>query len=115
MFYEEDSIAEILKCQHCKQQLDEPRNLPCGNIICNSCVQNLMGSLNKKENSYKCLICHQIHIIQKDGLPINKIVQGFLKKTPTEFYRSELVENFKSNLKYIEKLTIEFENTLTNR
>ena len=115
MFFEEDSIAEMLKCQHCKQQLDEPRMLLCGKTICNSCFQDLMGSLNKKDNSYKCLICHQIHIIPKDGLPINEIAQGFFKKSPTEFYRSELVENFKSNLKYIEKLTIELEHTLTNR
>ncbi len=34
MFYEEAMINNELNCIKCKQRLDEPRMLPCGETIC---------------------------------------------------------------------------------
>ena len=68
MFYEEAMINKELNCIKCKQRLDEPRILPCGETICAYCYI----SIEVNNNKFKCFICKKDHLMQEEGLPINK-------------------------------------------
>jgi hypothetical protein len=45
-----------LRCGKCNQKFDEPRILPCGNTVCNSCIQALVTTADKKDNSEEILL-----------------------------------------------------------
>ena len=71
MFYEEQQIDEMLKCGHCKLKFDDPRMLPCGQTICNSCLETILASVKKENNCFKCPLCKEIH---KSGeFPVNEL------------------------------------------
>ena len=97
MFYQESKISQLLKCQNCNQKYDEPRLLPCGKTLCNSCIK----SLTSQSTAFKCL-CSKIH--QASEFPINESIKLLMLEQPNEVYRNEQVELLKSNMN-----TIEFE------
>ena len=68
MFY--NKINKILSCKNCKEQLDEPKILPCGKTICSLCVSQIKVSRRK----YVCLICENKHEMLESGLPINESI-----------------------------------------
>ena len=115
MFYEETVVAEHLKCKRCYIKFDDPRILPCGKTVCQSCIQEILESENKNDNSFTCSMCQKSHIIPEDGFPINELIEALLKNQPVEVYRSAMVESLKLNLTAIEVKTTHFENQLTNR
>ena len=41
MFYDEHEINNTLNCPMCEIRYEEPKQLPCGQIICNYCVAKL--------------------------------------------------------------------------
>ena len=112
MFFEEAEIDEILKCEKCTQKFDEPRNLPCGKIVCNSCLDTALMSIDEKNNSFMCPLCQADH---KNGeFPVSELIKKLLGKSSAEVYRGDLVEKFKSNLKEIEAQKIKIEYILKN-
>ena len=99
MFYEEEIVNKIFKCQHCSQQYDEPRLLPCGKTICTNCLHKIETNLlNKNKNELDCLMCHKMHQIPSEGFPLNEILLSLMQEKPKEVFRSEQVESLKQNL-----------------
>ncbi len=94
MFYEETQINNVLNCIKCNQRLDEPRMLPCGEIICNYC----QISIEINNNQFQCFICNQYHLMPKEGLTISKRLLKILALEPKEVYRSKEVDALKNHL-----------------
>ena len=112
MFYEAAEIDNILMCGLCKHKLDVPRMLPCGTIVCQSCIDKTTKSINPKDNSFKCLACQATH--KNAEFPVSKSFQKLLEKTPAEVYRCDIVEQLKSNLNDIDAQKSELEYSLLN-
>jgi hypothetical protein len=63
MLYTEDN----LKCPKCNTIYVDPRSLPCGEVVCNKCINHL------EANSFK-FCCLQVHSIPDKGFPICNVV-----------------------------------------
>ncbi len=112
MFYEQNKIDAFLRCGRCNEKFDEPRILPCGNTVCNFCIQTLVKTVDKKDNSFKCSMCQGTH--ENSEFPVNKSLKNLMKTSPSEIFRSDLVEQFKTNLNKIETRKVELEKILLN-
>jgi len=99
MFFEENEITDILKCSRCKERLDEPTMLPCGDTVCSLCLK-LIHASNKK---FKCIVCNNEHTMPENGLPINKALRALWPIQPKEVYRSQAVETLKETLNTMRK------------
>jgi hypothetical protein len=99
MFYQEEKVNDALKCSKCDQRLDEPWILPCGEIVCSSCVTLVQIT----DSKFKCLVCDKIHMMPEDGLPKNKNILALLSMQSSEVYRSQSVENLRDLLNDISK------------
>ncbi len=95
MFFEEAALVNELNCIKCKQRLDEPRILPCGETICDYCFI----TIEVKNNKFKCFFCNEDHIMPEKGFPINKRLLRILDLKSKEVYRSKEVKQLKENLK----------------
>lgn len=94
MFYEESQISGYLNCPKCLKRYDEPKILPCGKIICNTCINTFSGV-----EKFMCPFCNEAHQIPKKGLPICELRLNLLLTTPEEVYRGKNVEDLKQALK----------------
>ena len=83
MFYEESQIREFLNCPKCSKRYDEPKILPCGKVICNTCINSYSGT-----PEFCCSFCRELHKIPNCGLPICELRMNLLLTTPEEVYRS---------------------------
>ena len=99
MFYQENEINEIIKCPCCKIRYNDPRLLPCSLSMCFSCIQLLT---NSEANTLKC-VCNNIHSIPSDGFLQNAGLARLAEKVPNEVFRSEEVEQLKTNLSEIKQ------------
>lgn len=99
MFYQESQLNEVLACEKCHERLDEPRNLPCGSILCSYCSKSFKIANNK----FKCIICKKNHLIDDDGLPINKQLLSLLKKQPINVSRGKSFEKLDATLEQVDK------------
>ena len=100
MFYEETKLNEELTCNKCRERLDDPRILPCGDTICSDCVLSIRVADN---NKFDCLICEKKHTMPDDGLPVNKKLLAILSLKPSEVYRGQIVQKLKEALNEIHK------------
>ncbi len=112
MFYEQTKIDAFFWCGKCNEKFDEPRNLPCGKTVCNSCIQTLVKTTDKKDNSFKCSMCQGAH--KNAEFPVSELIKRLMETMPTEVFRSDLVEKFKANLNEIESRKTELEGILLN-
>ena len=83
MFFSKNLIYESLKCINCKQRLDEPRLLPCGETICSRCL----SLINLTEHNFICFVCTKEHVMPVNGLPVNKLALNFYTLQPIQFSR----------------------------
>jgi hypothetical protein len=97
MFFKEDKINELFKCQKCSQRLTEPGMLLCGNYLCNKChLFEITEQESRMPNAkLKCCYCEKEHNIPEEGFPISKILEKLLEKERNEIYRSPTIESFK--------------------
>jgi hypothetical protein len=108
-----DKCSDYLKCQKCNQIFEDPRSLPCGECICNSCIQS---NIEKGSNQFNCFCCKKMHCVPDiGGFPICKIMVSLLNKNPKVDISSENNEmnNFKNELEemrdYSKKLSFKVE------
>lgn len=84
--YEESQLEKLLYCSKCRDRFDEPRILPCGNLICQRCIQdiqNLVGILDDSE--FHCQICSHFHDFPKiKSFPLCQQVVEFLSIEPKQ-------------------------------
>jgi len=99
MFFEEAALVNELNCIKCKQRLDEPRILPCGETICDYCFI----TIEVKNNKFKCFLCNEDHLMPEKGFPINKRLLRILDLKSKEVYRSKEVKQLKENLNVIQE------------
>jgi hypothetical protein len=84
MFHEQNKIDAFLGCGKCNQKFDEPRNLSCGNTVCDSCIKTLVKTVDQDDNSLKCSICHRAH--KNVEFPVNEIAKRLMETMPTEVF-----------------------------
>ena len=100
MFYQEDIISELITCPQCKQAYNDPRTLPCGEFMCNKCIQSLI----KKQKSFKCTSCNTTHKQPANGFVKTSRLNNILKTKPNEVYASQTAMEMKEKLNSIQKL-----------
>jgi hypothetical protein len=76
-----NKLNDHLKCPKCIMVFNDPRNLPCGECVCNDCIQSNLDHINKQFN---CFFCSKMHPIPDEGFPICKIIISLLKETATQ-------------------------------
>jgi hypothetical protein len=96
MFFEESEVNSALNCPSCEARYDVPKNLPCGQAICQFCE----SKLSKK---FQCSFCLKNHQVPDEGFPISIVINKMLSMKASEVHRSDQVSNLKSNLKEVEK------------
>jgi uncharacterized protein YutE (UPF0331/DUF86 family) len=115
MFYEEEEINQLLKCEQCNQRYIQPRNLPCGESICTNCLENLIEEQSAKLiGKLKCCYCSEEHDIPKRGFPISKKLEMLLETKPNQIYRSKAVEELEKHLRNINSELNALKSTLDN-
>ncbi|CAF0898811.1 unnamed protein product [Brachionus calyciflorus] len=99
---EEELKAEkpdiFFRCLNCKLDYDLPLVLPCGDSICLRCLQK-----QTRNSQFNCVFCHQVHLVPKNGFPLNKCLAKFVKSLDN-LYRGPIFQDYKLNLEKIEDL-----------
>jgi hypothetical protein len=73
-----------LDCVKCERRFDDPKMLPCANIICNRCVLVICHMVDQSETHFKCPLCKEQHHFPKNRIfPTCLPVLNFLKKLET--------------------------------
>jgi hypothetical protein len=114
MFFEETYIKNLLKCNRCNEKFSEyeqPRSLPCGKIICSSCLDKIEKEAD--QSKFKC-VCSNEHQIPKEGFGINELALHLLTSKAKEMWRGKRYEQLKINLQKIEALTRELKFNFEN-
>lgn len=90
MLYEEAQLDSVLLCPKCHLKHDTPKCLPCGNIICQRCIndiQNLLDQIGHTE--FHCQICSEFHEFpSSQSFPTCHQVATLLTKLPLEQKRT---------------------------
>jgi hypothetical protein len=77
MFYQADKIDRVLICKICDNEMNDPRLLPCGKSLCNTCISQFIDKENAKLKCY--FNCGQMHEMPDDGFPKNQALQKILE------------------------------------
>ena len=103
MFYEEKQLNENLACPRCLERYDEPKMLPCANVICQRCVLSIRNAVSKRDTKFVCPMCKGKHEFPKknESFPTCKQISNFLAQSPMQVYRGEQVEALKSNMNIV--------------
>jgi hypothetical protein len=108
MFYKEEDISNELICPKCKNRFEDPRILPCGNSLCQSCILDEIDNENKTMK--KCYCCQEKHLLPKEGEFIqNRFILKQLEKKPIKIDRGALGEQLKQSLMEITEKKHELE------
>ncbi len=90
MFYYQSQIESIIHCQNCGVLFHEPKLLPCGESICETCLKAIELSVDTADNKYICPLCNAYHEFPEDGYFItNRALVQLLKQRPIEFVSDE--------------------------
>jgi uncharacterized protein YutE (UPF0331/DUF86 family) len=115
MFYEEEEINQLLKCEKCNQRYIQPRSLPCGEHICTNCLENLIEEQSAKQSGkFICCYCSKEHYMPEEGFPISKKLEKLLETKPNQIYRSKAVEELEKQLRNIKSELNVLKSTLDN-
>jgi len=98
-----------LKCPQCSDLLLEPRKLPCGQSICNYCVQTIEDTIR-----FKCVLCKSIHNIPSCGFPFDCELQQLANNNSSEIILTEEEKSFQVLLNQTEYKLKETEFELEN-
>jgi hypothetical protein len=116
MFYEESVIEDSLKCVYCNKRLVEPKTIPCGEVLCKNCLEELINESNckRKFKRLKCCYCNKEHYIPTSGFLSSKHIEKLLMAKPQEIYRSQKTEKLKEYLTNIKNDVEEIDHSLVN-
>jgi len=109
MYFEEEIITNLLKCDHCQASLKWnglPKTLPCGKIICDTCEWSLL--LISNNSNFKCSLCNEEHSLPEKGFAISKLAASLILAKPKDFNKKKC-EYFVNNLNKLESIINEFE------
>jgi hypothetical protein len=78
---------------------DTPKALPCGDIICESCLLDVLNSLKETDTCFNCPFCEEnCSLPQNRKSPINKPLMDILRQQPNEVEQCNLIKEFKKDL-----------------
>lgn len=89
-------LSDLLICPNCSGAYDEPKVLPCGQIVCTECIAIILYRINKTCKEFKCLLCtdyHKLPMGAKMEFPTCEPLLKLIKKRSTT-----LNKDLKSNL-----------------
>jgi hypothetical protein len=92
-FFEAEQINKILRCSRCSNKYDIPLLMPCGETICNKCLQT-----DQISNQINCHGCTRWHFVPVEGFPKNKAIVQLINEQAHEFYRGKPIEMFNNKL-----------------
>ena len=97
MFYEENLIDEHLKCLICLKRLHDPVSLPCGEIVCQKCIDDYIEEHSEKSNNnqFKCCACDEEHSIPENGFPKSKRMNDLVQVKSKHVDKGIRIEKFK--------------------
>ena len=113
--FEESYIRNLLKCNQCSNnftEYDQPKQLQCGKIVCNTCEFKIEKNASNKK--FKCEICLKYHIIPDEGLSINELAFNLIHSRPKQMSRDERYETLKKNLNKLDLSSGELKFNLEN-
>jgi hypothetical protein len=106
MFFTEDQIKRKTKCSKCNETFVDPRNLPCGNCICNKCIDV------SNTNEFDCFCCSNKHLLPENGFPVCKIMLDLLNEKPEGFLKFDVFDKLNVEMKImketLDNFSIEF-------
>ncbi len=72
------SVENLITCDLCSKQYDDPRLLPCSHTYCFNCIHKII-STNK--HYFQCPSCDGIKITQNDidSLPSNRMIVDIIE------------------------------------
>jgi hypothetical protein len=109
MFYEANSISNILTCPLCENKLDDPCVIPCGNSVCHDCIQE---PLSEGDEDYECKLCNEKHNA-KNFTKVN-VFENLLILKPLEIYRGKTYQDFKQKLNQLKTESENLEDVLAH-
>ena len=86
------TTSNIDLCMRCRQNIDEPKLLPCGNTICTCCEKDIMSIDN---DHFDCSLCGKTHVKDNNELPVNQSLKKLKKVYLTSNYQ-QLIDNVKN-------------------
>jgi SpoVK/Ycf46/Vps4 family AAA+-type ATPase len=98
MYFTDDQ----LKCPICNRVYVDPRSLPCGENICNKCIQT-----NEKNGQFNCSGCDSTHVLVDNGFSICRVVASMLKDISKSSLNSIVYEALSFGLREI-KMKLDF-------
>ena len=79
MNIDENESHNNLICPGCNDKYTDPQQLPCGQSLCNYCIQTI------EKNEFKCALCNNVHQKPVNGFPLNdQLIQQLNKRLKTE-------------------------------
>jgi hypothetical protein len=87
MFYTEEQFVNKTTCSVCNETFKDPRWLPCGECICNKCI-----------NGLACPFCKTNHTAPVKGFPICKVMVSLIKEKPMGEFKCKAIDRLKSEL-----------------
>jgi hypothetical protein len=103
MYYKRFEIDSYLICPKCLKRFDVPIGLPCGNCVCETCVQEFTHTqtvYNGEKSSWEvdCPLCLEKHDVPIYGFPIQKSLSDLLRLSPSKETHDIVVNEFKNLL-----------------
>ena len=101
MIYDTNSVDSVLICKNCEADIDTPKSLPCGEVICSHCESSIR--VNANDNMFDCPVCQDKHQLPKNGLPICKPLLKMLAIKPIKLSRDTVFNSLENYLEDIQK------------
>ena len=120
MFYEVDQIEKILNCRKCNNGYDVPKILPCGENVCQTCLNQVIESfrswdITQSHLQFSCPICECKHDIPEFGaFRTDLTIQRILQEKPREVWRGERIDLLKKYLHENKSMMKNISETLKN-
>ena len=99
MIYDTSSVDSLLICKNCEANIDIPKSLSWGKVICSYCETYI----HVNDNKFECSLCIKIHEMPKDGLSICKPLLQMISVKPTKQSRGKTFDMLENLLKVVEK------------
>ncbi len=103
-FYGKSQIDAHLKCPACGETCYDPRNLPCGECVCQQCItERLETPVHRPYNgSFVCFRCNLMHKMPEGGaFPVCKPMARLVGEKPEDVFRGKNYETLKDYLRQI--------------
>jgi hypothetical protein len=115
MYFAREIFEKKFNCFNCHQRFIIPKLLPCGQTICETCLNK---QLSKSSTCINCPSCFKVHEFETktttDSFPTQKILYEMLKLKPLKVHRGVLHNKLVKIISEIEYIIKNFQSELNN-